>query len=277
MIRPFRFLSYLAALFLCAFLLTGGSTTAISWATSTVNFWMGCRKKSQGCKFCYAERMYKRDGRDFNAITRTSRAYWLEPLKWSSRVIFTCSLSDFFIEEADQWRPEAWDIIRQASQHDWLILTKRPERIAECLPPDWGEGWDHVWIGVSVEDQHNADERLPILVSIPAKHKFISAEPLIAPINIEQYLGAASPQIEWVITGGESGNPGEKIRTLEPAWVIDVHGQAQRVGAIHHHKQNGGTMKIAGEWGGFLVEGHPFRDLPDFPSLKAPPAQMSMF
>src|SRR5690349_7168633 len=119
--------------------------TKIQWADSTVNFWHGCHKVSEGCKFCYMFRDKQRYGQDPEIVVRAKAASFDKALHWKDpRRIFTCSWSDFFIEDADAWRADAWEIIRHTPQPTWLILTKRPERIAECLPPDWGAGYKNV-------------------------------------------------------------------------------------------------------------------------------------
>ena len=117
-------------------------------------------------------------------------------------------MSDFFIEEADQWREEAWDIIRKTSHHTWLILTKRPERIKACLPDDWGDGYPNVWLGTTAGVQSSLI-RAEELAKIPAKVRFISAEPILEEMDFlvrnndgERIIDA----FHWVILGGESGN-----------------------------------------------------------------------
>src|SRR2546425_12201725 len=113
-----------------------GENTNISWTNHTWNPWQGCRKVSPGCKHCYAERLVEdRMGRDFKEIRRSSLTTFNTPLRWKEKAfVFTCSISDFFIEEADAWRDEAWEIIRQTPYLTYQILTKRPERIEEHLP-----------------------------------------------------------------------------------------------------------------------------------------------
>src|SRR5207249_2293856 len=99
-----------------------------------------------------------------------------DPLKWKEpELIFTCSISDFFIEEADPWREEVWEIIRKTPQHTYQILTKRPERISDHLPSNWGDGWSNVWLGTSVELQKYLT-RADILMDIPAKIHWLSCE-----------------------------------------------------------------------------------------------------
>jgi len=117
-------------------------------------------------------------------------------------MIRVCMTSDFFLEEADAWRPEAWAVIRQRPDVKFFLLTKRPQRVVNCLPSDWNDGWENVFFNVSCENQQRADERIPILLNLPFKHKGIMTAPLIGSISIDKYL--ASGQIEQVIAGGEN-------------------------------------------------------------------------
>ena len=110
--------------------------------------------------------------------------------------------SDFFLEEADGLREEAWEIMRQRSDVKFFLLTKRPQRVKDCLPEHWGKGWENIMLNVTCENQRRADERIPILLSLPFKHKGIMCAPFIGPVSIEKYLGAG--QIEQVICGGEN-------------------------------------------------------------------------
>lgn len=177
----------------------------IQWTDDTVNFWMGCSKVSEGCKFCYMERIMGSKGA--KKIWRTSDATFNKALDWkNSRMIFTCSMSDFFIKDADEWREDAWDIIRRTPQHCWQILTKRPERILECLPADWGEGWKNVWLGTSIENQKHL-HRATTLGNVPAHTRFVSAEPLIGEIDLrkDEHGKAILEKFHWCIIGGESG------------------------------------------------------------------------
>jgi protein gp37 len=110
--------------------------------------------------------------------------------------------SDFLLAEADDWRPEAWDLIHQRPDVMFFLLTKRPERVADCLPHDWGDGWNNVWFNVTCENQRRADERIPILLEQPFKHKGLHCAPLLGPLRIGGYLD--SGQIEQVACGGEN-------------------------------------------------------------------------
>jgi len=164
--------------------------------------------------------------------------------------IFTCSWSDFFIEEADQWRPAAWDIIRSRPDLIWQILTKREDRILQCLPPDWGDGWNNVWLGVSVENDEFARKRIPTLLSVPAKVRFLSCEPLIGPVDLfsfwlDKFLDNTRKfeigTIDWVIIGGESGNENGKYRyrKCEVEWIQSIAGHCQSMGVPVFVKQLG--------------------------------------
>ena len=120
----------------------------------------------------------------------------------SGEMISVCMTSDFFLEEADAWRDEACDIMRRRSDVIFLLLTKRPERIPECLPADWGAGWDNIFLNVTVENQKRADERIPLLLDLPFKHKGLHCAPLLGPLSIGGYLD--SGQIEQIACGGEN-------------------------------------------------------------------------
>ncbi len=163
--------------------------TAISWADSTLNFWHGCEKVSDGCKFCYMYRDKIKYGQDPKIVVRARKELWAQLSKWKEgRVIFVCSWSDFNIKKADPWRQEAWDRMRENPQHIYIILTKRPERYLECLPPDWGNGWPNVILGVSVENPKTAKFRIMKLFEVKAQTRMVSAEPLLRPIDLRPYL-----------------------------------------------------------------------------------------
>lgn len=211
-----------------------GKETNIEWATATHNFWDGCQKVSQGCKFCYMYRHKNRFNEDATKINKAPEARFSLPKKWKKpEIIFTCSMSDFFIKEADQWRDEAWQIIKDTPHHTYLILTKRIDRVLKCLPKDWGKkGYENVWIGVSVENQKTADYRIPKLFEIPAKVRFLSVEPILGKIDIKPYLNVYIPEpvktwvfpIHWVIVGGETGNDnGAYIyRPAKLEWIREI-------------------------------------------------------
>lgn len=228
----------------------------IQWTKHTWNPVEGCRKVSQGCKYCYAERLVERFNKpgqpkekDFSKVRRTSAQTWNFPYKihkkltgqepFTERLVFTCSMSDFFISEADEWRPEMWRIIRETPNLIYQILTKRPERVLENLPHDWGEGYPNVWIGVSTENQENFDLRVPILLSIPAKVRFLSIEPLIGEIDLTKVM--ESNKLDWVIIGGESGNESGKsrYRPCNASWIQYLTAMFQLAGVPVFVKQLG--------------------------------------
>ena len=129
-------------------------------------------------------------------------------------MISVCMTSDFFLEEADPWRPEAWDIMRQRSDVIFYLLTKRTQRVSQCLPEDWGNGWDNIFFNVTCENQKRADERIPLLLELPFRHKGLNCAPLLGPIRIGPYLD--SGQIEQVACGGENYGG---TRCCDFAWV----------------------------------------------------------
>jgi protein gp37 len=194
-----------------------GEITDIGWTEATWNPWYGCTKISPGCKFCYMYREMQRYGRDPYKVQR-SKTTFNAPLKWKEpRMVFTCSWSDFFIESADAWRTEAWEIIRKTPHLTYQILTKRPELIAERLPADWGDGYPNVWLGVSVESQFYFD-RIIYLQQIPARVRFLSLEPLLAALT-----PVPLHSIDWVIVGGESGSD----RDCQLRWITDLVDQCR--------------------------------------------------
>lgn len=192
-----------------------GDKSAIQWTDATWNPWMGCHKVSPGCKNCYMFREQKFYGNDPN-IVRRSKTTFDAPLKWKEpKRIFTCSWSDFFIEEADPWRDEAWEIIRKTPQHTYQILTKRPERIKDHLPAFWGELYGRVWLGVSVENQKSANQRIPILLDVPASRRFLSCEPLLGPVSLVTATPAGESGWDYVNNYWEDSEPEEFIEECE--------------------------------------------------------------
>ena len=211
------------------------------------NLWRGCRKKSEGCANCYVHRDAERFGFDPNLVKKNltfdlpvrknRRGEYKIP---SGETFYTCFTSDFLTAEADPWRPEAWDMIRERSDCTFLFLTKRIERLSDCLPPDWGSGWDHVKIGCTCENQRRADERLPIFLAAPLKWRIITCEPLLGPIDLTAYLG---PKIAEVSIGGESG---PQARPCDYAWVLDIRRQCLNAGVTFHFRQTGARFSKDG-------------------------------
>jgi len=226
---------------------------------------MGCKKVSAGCKNCYMFRDMPRFGRDPAIVVRASEGTFRNPLKWKKTGklhpgarIFTCSWSDWFIEQADPWRDEAWRIIKVTPEFTYLILTKRPERIAGHLPHDWGSGYRNVWLLVSAEDNEQLKKRWEILERIRATVRGVSAEPLLGPMSILDTI-PASVVPDWIIGGGESGmNP----RPAQLKWFTDLAAECVRLGIPYFHKQHGGMRKIDGAWGGRELDGRTWSEFP---------------
>lgn len=223
--------------------------TQIQWTDATWNIARGCTKVDEDCKYCY---MYRDSmgGTRYDAlqVVRTKTVFDM-PLRYKKTkskvwdgnpLIFTSSLTDFFHEDIDGYRAEAWDIIRQCKHLTFQILTKRPERITAHLPADWGEGWNNVWFGTSVGSE-NGIQRILDLIKVKCKTRFVSAEPLHSGFNFRwKYSpknwraadggrGMVSEyeilrHIHWVIVGGESGNlKGKyKFRPCHLAWLDQI-------------------------------------------------------
>ena len=243
----------------------------IEWTGATWNPFIGCEKVSQGCKFCYAETLVEnRFKRKFRDVKQTKPPTFYFPVRYSRTftgnepfyewLVFTCSLSDFFIEQGDEFRPELWDIIRDTPNLIYQVLTKRPERIAASLPPDWGAGYPNVWLGVTTEDQKSFDERVPILSRIPARVRFLSVEPMLGPIEVNGFLPVIDMAvIDWVILGGESGQKG-KFRPASIDWFDSVIRTCRDLDVPVFFKQLG--THLAKEYGMSDSKGGKFDELP---------------
>jgi len=225
-----------------------GHISQIEWTEATWNPWHGCQKVSPGCAHCYMYRDKNRYGQDPAQIVRGKTTFRL-PIKWKEpRVIFTCSWSDFFIKEADQWREEAWDVIRSTPHHTYQILTKRPERIASHVPEDWP--LPNVWLGVSVENPRYY-WRIGAVRETAAFVRFLSLEPLLAPMPDLPLEG-----ISWVIVGGESG---PQCRPMNPEWVCEIRDLCREAHVPFFFKQWGGKRK---DVTGRTLEGRVWDEMP---------------
>ncbi len=247
----------------------------IEWTDATFNIAWGCAKISAGCKNCYADSLSHRYGLNvwgLGAPRRTFGAkHWNEPRRWNARAekegrrkrVFCSSMCDVFEEHPtiDAEREKLWPLIRETPWLDWQLLTKRADRIAKCLPTDWGNGYANAWLLVSAEDQQCAEERIGYLLRVPAVVHGISYEPAIGPLDVRRWFkrgsvcdcdrggprgtfcaagwircNAGLRRLNWLIVGGESG-PG--ARPFEVEWARTVAQQCKAAGVPVFCKQLG--------------------------------------
>jgi len=258
--------------------------TKIEWATESWNPITGCTPVSEGCENCYARRMsYRLQGRFGYPEDESFRVNWRgdyvapskgypiieEPRHWKKpRMIFVCSMGDLFHE--DVLGPTIHHLIKLIKwvykRHTFLILTKRPERMRRIWMNIDGTLPENIWLGVSVENQQRADERIPILLQIPAAKRFVSIEPMLGPVDLNEWLWQETtvcwgpgeddwghdiePRddgLDWVICGGESG-PG--ARPMHPAWPRSIRDQCQAAGVPFFFKQWGEWQPHSERFGG---------------------------
>lgn len=214
------------------------------------NPWHGCHKCSPGCLNCYVYFLDSKRNIDSNIVKRSKTNFNL-PLKKNRDGTFkipsgielpTCFTSDFFIEEADPWRSEIWEIIKLRSDVNFLICTKRIERFNLCIPDDWEDGYSNVIIAVTCENQEKADQRLPILLNIKAKHKYIFASPLLENIDFSNYL--AFGNIELVSVGGESYL---NARVCDFDWVKNIKSTCDKFNVKFDFHQTGSNFVMNGK------------------------------
>ena len=158
------------------------------------NAWRGCKRCSDGCLHCYIHKGDFKRNVNTNEIVKTKD--FEKPVeklkngnyKMKSGLVYTCFSTDFLIEEADEWRKECWEMIKERQDCTFLFLTKRIDRFMKCIPNDWNDGYDNVVVCCTIENQKNADYKLSIFKDLPIKHKCITAQPLLEKIDIEKYL-----------------------------------------------------------------------------------------
>ncbi len=247
-----------------------GDKTHISWSDATWNPISGCSKVSDGCLNCYIDRTppFRMNGRKFNGrgIGATTGVKLHSdrlsiPIRWAKpRMIFVCSLADLFQDEVpNRFIADVFAVMSIAGHHIFQVLTKRHGRMRSLLnsPGFWmlvdaarsARGFDklpggaphvlpNVWVGVSTENQQWADLRIPALLDTPAAVRWISAEPLLGPIDLTRTDKDALVDggLDWVVVGGESG-PG--ARPMHPAWASSLRDQCLNAGVAYHFKQWG--------------------------------------
>jgi len=233
----------------------------IEWTDETWNPITGCTKISAGCKNCYAERMARRlAGRygypeypdHFKVTLHPDRLE--EPLHWRKpRMVFVCSMSDLFHEDvpSEFIKRDVWNVMVDAKQHVFQILTKRPARMLQLWRnhTPWPE---NIWCGVTAENQVTADERIPLLLQVPAAVRFVSCEPLLGAVDLRWYLGTgellSQNYLDWVIIGSESG---PRRRNCDLDWVRSLTKQclAGRVSVfVKQLSINAQLSKSPSEW-----------------------------
>lgn len=198
---------------------------------------------------CYVYRLDKMHGTEISSSECRRTADFGLPLKKSRNgeyrispgsTVYTCFSSDFFLEEADAWRDEAWSIIRERSDCRFFFFTKRIGRAAFCFPEDWGDGYDNVIIGCTVENCDMAQARLPVFLDLPVKHRTIGVEPMLESIDLSPYLKGG---IEEVSCGGESG---PDARVCDYDWVLSLRDQCAAAGVRFHYHQTGARLRKDG-------------------------------
>ena len=219
----------------------------IEWTDHTFNPWWGCTKVSSACDHCYAEAWAKRVGLDIWSARKPRRflsdTYWRQPHLWNKKAqrsgrrarVFCASMADVFEprKELSPWRKRLWNLISKTPFLDWLLLTKRPHLARRMTP--WESDWpENVWLGTTVESQRWVERRLPRLEESPARVRFLSCEPLLGEIKLEDWL--SRKVIHWVIAGGESG---PKARPSDPSWFYAVRDQCVAHATPFHFKQWG--------------------------------------
>ena len=227
-----------------------GKNSDIEWTHHTFNPWWGCAKVSPACENCYAEAWAKRVGSAVWGVRAPRRFFsdehWRDPLKWNEQCrkrgirarVFCASMADVFENrrDLDSTRARLWDLIEATPHLDWLLLTKRPEAVTKLAR--WGAEWPaNVWLGTTVENQEWADKRIPHLLAVPAKVRFLSCEPLLGSVDLSAFAkkGRKSP-IHWIIAGGESG---AKARPMNPDWARSLRDFATKRAIAFHFKQWG--------------------------------------
>lgn len=244
-----------------------GQKTAIAWADHTFNPAWGCVKVSPGCKNCYAEDRSRRFGGDCWGPGKERRTFgpkhWAEPLRWNRaaqrdgvrRRVFCASMCDIWEDHPtiDKARADLWIVIASTPWLDWLLLTKRPERIIGRLPDFWGSGWPNVWLGTSIENNDHV-WRANALRDVSAVLLFISYEPALGPLDWLNLHG-----IGWVIYGGESG---PHFRDHDVQWARDMRGRCGAADIPFFYKQSPARWTERG----IELDGEILREYPDSPA-----------
>lgn len=222
----------------------------VLFTENTWNPWHGCSKFSEGCKNCYVYRTDSKYEKDSTQVTKNKSFYMpVETYKngeykvkaHGDGILYTCFTSDFFLDKADCWRGECWEMMKKRPDLEFLFITKRIERFYDCIPEDWGEGYDNVHICCTCENQRVADIRLPIFKAVPIKKKSIIISPMLEKMNISKYLDNTILQ---VTVGGESGI---NTRLCRYEWVLDIMNQCKEAKVNFHFQQTGARFEKDGK------------------------------
>lgn len=250
--------------------------TGISWAHNTMNPWLGCTKVSPACDHCYAETWDTKSasvGRWGPKAdrTRTKIQNWNKARKWQRqavaegqrKIVFCASLADVFDNHKsiqDAWRADLWSLVRETPDLIWMFLTKRPQNIMRYLPADWGDGYENVALGASVENQVEHDRRAKVLASVPAKVRFFSMEPLLEAVTLDPEI--MGTQVRYVIAGGESG---AGARPMNAEWARQARDACVATGTLFHFKQWGefdqNGVNVGVDAAGTLLDGRAHQDM----------------
>jgi protein gp37 len=256
----------------------------IQWTDHTWNVARGCTKVDEDCKFCYMYRdSFNSTRYDPLQVVRTKTVFDLPLRIKEPSKIFTCSLTDFFHEAIDSYRNECWDIIRKCTQHTFQILTKRPERIRDCLPEDWNNNFKHVWIGTSIGSPKGLHRMYELMDAfndwknggkeLRKPITFISFEPLHERIDANFDLSTIM-WFDWVIVGGESGNDTGKYRYRDCwiSWIEEIVESFNSCGVAVFVKQLGTSLaksrKMTDRHGGNIDEFPEQLRIREFPRTK---------
>ena len=216
--------------------------SGIEYVDHSWNPWIGCRRVSDGCRNCYMYREQTRYGKDPSDIHRTTTSTWRQVKKFEpGAFVFVCSWSDFFLQDADPWRDDAWRVIEGRPDVTWVVVTKRPENISDRLP--WGDGvpWPNVIGVVTIENQEMANLRVPLLLRSNFAVRGVSVGPMLGPVDIASAAGVTFwddpvAGIRWVICEGESG---PNARPMSPADARALRDQCVEAGIPFFFKQWG--------------------------------------
>ena len=234
----------------------------IQWTDHTWNIAVGCSKVDSDCKYYYMYRQSLNNTRYKPDEVRKTKTVFNLPLKIKeASKIFVSSLTDVFHPDCDSFRDEMWDIIRKCPQHTFQILTKRPERIEENLPQDWGLGWSNVWLGTSVGSQASAERILELSRLGGGNHKlFISIEPLYAPVWLDQIV---KDGYLWnVLTGMPYSEESEEFVEMNNCNLFEVPVFVKQLGT-HLAKE----LKLKDRHGGDIEEWPESLRIREFPKI----------